>query len=216
MQVFVNASFRFDQDAVQKDGGWCAGISIATLTHLLENSSDSSSISPEAAFLQSSNYLHTLCASYDSMAGSAKHGFHAFRHHLELAQQTFEWIPAIKGEYVWEFGDAGVAVLLLRYDTWLGDGYGDAFHPGPAPWATRANHAGIAVWRANRAFIFDPNCGGMCVRWQFDQLREKVPDLIDAVLARMYSICFGPQTRKMARIYGAKYVMPAVLPFGSV
>jgi len=190
-------------------------LSLAITAHLMENTPPPGLITPTVAFLQTRQYLETVRASWDGTRGCATPGFDAFRGNLEDLQREFEILAHARGTYVSDFSGAGMAMMLLAFGQWRSDNYGGMFGATPNTWRTGANHAGLVVWSPSEAFVFDPNCGGMHVRWLCNSTPRETPQLgIDVILARLAGAFDGASNKVMSRLLGAKRLSPSVLPFG--
>lgn len=215
MKIAAHAAYPFDQDVVRNGDGWCAGISVALITHLRENAADQP-VSPLQAMLDTRQYVDLLRASADrSMFIYPRVGFGPFRSTLARLQNTFDYIDAIPGRGIFAFRGSGIALMALRCDDWPEDDFGRAFVVGPCTWRRpRINHAGVIAWMGNEVFVFDPNVGAVLATWQAESPEDNPQYAVDHLLAQLYGVFDDWGNRYAARIITAKCIAESCLPFG--
>lgn len=217
MPIQVVSEFRFNQFLAQDDGGWCAGISIALITHLYENLGEGLHyVTPSRAYEQAAQYIDILRASYNKITGRAQPGMQGFRAGIRDIQRPFDFGggPTLAGDYEYDFTTPGTAFLRLYvYDPAHVGGFGADFQA----WYSMgggSNHAGMAVWNpAGTVFLFDPNCGGLLFRWAG---YGSMPAALDAALADMYTRHDRLRGARAARVLSAQRLDPTTLPYGRV
>jgi hypothetical protein len=220
MPVHAKSQFRFSQYYVQDDGGWCAGISLALITHLYENLPDGVAyVMPAKAFVEAQQYVTLLKGTYNKITGRAEPWAQSFRQPIRNLQRPFDVgssgsLPGASYEYT--FATPGTAFLNLVVQQPRDTNYGNQFQS----WYSLgggSNHAGVAVWTpAREIFIFDPNCGGMLCSWQPCHEVDSVPTAIDKALELMYVSSDRMRGLRSGKLVSAQRPDVNTLPYGRV
>jgi hypothetical protein len=216
MSIAVESEFRFSQYFMQDDGGWCAGISIAVITHLHENAVGGA-VNPMNACMETKDYVGFLRGSYDKITGRTAPGMRPFRNAIRQLQRPFDGPFEGKpdGTYLYEFGAQGIGLLRLRVLEPADGAYGSDF----LSWYSTdsSNHAGVAVWTpAGRVFLFDPNCGGLLFRWALSDQVGSFPVAVDMALRHLYGLYDRMRGARTARLVSVQQLDPNGLPYGRV
>lgn len=206
------SDFYFSQYYMQDEGGWCAGISVAMITHFYENLGENAAFtSPIDAYFQANAYKSLLRASYDKF--QRENVMPSYRRSIKILQNAYERPPFFggRGSYEYNFSSPGTAFLNLYVkdpsdDTEMGGRFDSRFSFSSGT----SDHAGVAVWQENTAFLFDPNCGGMLYTWG----QESFEAAADRALTSLYNRYDRYRGRRRAMIISAERLDPATLPYG--
>ncbi|MFX2611385.1 hypothetical protein [Enterobacter mori] len=212
MPVIEINNFRFRQYEVQSSGGFCCGISLALLTHLVESQNGKTlDILSINAFYDAKEFLKMTHVSRNILHNTTMPGFSSFRNRIfELQRRNgARHFSPITIPGFW-----GAALLKLSVGPVDGRSIaGSAWNSNDRDYAR--NHMGMAVLeRSGKFFIFDPNCGGALVHWQSDPFLPTPVELIDAVLFRMYRLHDREQGLRTACLKNIEIIKYDSLPFG--
>jgi len=202
--------FRCRQYELQTQGGFCCGLSIALMVHLLEcGEGFSRPLTPGQAFDYVQEYMGAVRISGNILEGTTPPGFQTFRQrifHLQskYTRNNLPYKPFVKG--------CGLVLLALSIDEVRKRTNGCALlnrHGHPL------NHMGMALYgTGDEIFIFDPNAGGLIIRWNEDSHTPTVFHAVDCALQRMYKMYDRMQGRRTANIVLTQTVPEDVMPYG--
>lgn len=219
MPIYVHRHFHFDQHFVQdaQSQGWCAGISMALLTHLQE-CQDRRDLAVERCHDLAHAYVRLLGASTDPVQRmGCTPSFGAFRDNIAGVQELYHF-AAYRSRHVDPTQERGRALLALSLAQHHGVGDGALFrapdHDIPTPQTASANHCGMIVWHAQRMFVFDPNTGGCTVTWLAPGPEEPRVAAVDQTLAWLHAHARPPTGRRWPKLL--KLIQPFGWPYGQV
>lgn len=175
--------FQFNQyilAATERFEGWCTGISLSMIDYLQRNSGPFGSIKPIDAFHEARQFCQVLTSSvvpYRLDPGFVRYLFDVGVMQNNVGNGTL--FQDLDGALMIDLPDPGGVALML---TSIQDNTDEPEFP---------DHAGVLVWAAQSAFIFDPNLGGMMFSWKTP--KDTLPQaIINEVLEHM------------AKLYGAE------------
>lgn len=211
MSIQELRSFRCRQFELQTQGGFCCGISVALATHLLEcGEGFSHPLSPLQVFDYVQEYMGAVRVSGNILEDTITPGFQHFRQRIFNLQSRHRIIknpmkPFVRG--------CGVVLLALSVAKTRGRGNNCAYLKSPDYYPK--NHMGIAFYgTGDEIFIFDPNTGGMIIRWNEDSITPTVIHALDCALLRMYKMYDRMQGIRTANVVMPQMIAENYLPFG--
>ena len=202
--------FRSRQYELQTQGGFCCGLSIALMVHLLEcDKSLSRPMSPAQAFKHVHEYMGAVRVSGNILEDTTTPGFEIFRKRIFHLQSQYTRSILPKKPYV-----QGCGVVLLALS--VGDTYK---RKDNCAFLNRniypMNHMGIAFYgNGDEIFIFDPNAGGLIIRWNEDSFTPTAIHAVDCALQRMYIMYDRMQGRRTANVVLTEMISENVMPYG--
>lgn len=210
MSIQALNRFRCRQYELQTQGGFCCGLSIALAVHLTECAEGLSlPLTPLQAYKYIKEYMAAVRMSGNILEDTTTPGFQTFRQrifnlHSRYTCTIFPEKPFVKG--------CGVVLLVLS----VGDTckrtdncafLKNSFYP--------MNHEGIAFYgTGDEIFIFDPNAGGMIIRWNEDCFTPTAIHAVDCALQKMYKMHDRMQGARTANVVRTEMIAKNAMPYG--
>lgn len=203
--------FRCRQYELQTQGGFCCGLSIALMVHLIECAEGSSlPLSPLQAFNYVQEYMGAVRASGNILDNTTTTGFQTFRQRIFHLQSQYTRSKLPEKPFV---RGCGVVLLALSVAGTRGRGNNCAYLKSSSYYPM--NHMGIAFYgTGDEIFIFDPNAGGLIIRWNEDSFTPTAIHAVDCALQRMYKMYDRMQGTRTANVVLTKMISENVMPYG--
>ncbi|MBU9831746.1 hypothetical protein AB6869_22250 [Rahnella rivi] len=204
--------FRCRQSELQTQGGFCCGLSVALVSHILDCADGAdTSLTPRQVFDYAEEYLSAVRASGNILDNTVPPGFQDFRQRIFHLQSQYSRCilpekPFVRG--------CGLVLLVLSVGE-INKRRDNCAYLKRSTYPM--NHMGIAFYgTGDEIFIFDPNTGGMIIRWNEDVFTPTVIHAVDNGLQKMYKMYDRLQGTRTANVVLTGMLSEHHMPYGDL